>query len=159
MENPAIYGDTFEMLSFKGALECHPPILSDYQIVTVAVTQSEVAELIAENMFVRPDRGHWSDDVEAEMLAAAIALRKAIQRRPIKEAVSFHSSIARAKAFKAIQDGFGGFSHLQDVGYVSRFGEDTNGSTRSNNGGIRERRAGTNHKCPVPHRRRRCTKH
>ena len=107
MENPAIYGDTFEMLSFKEALECQPPILSDYQIVTVAVTRSEVAELIAENLFVKPDRGHWSDDVEAEMLAAAIALRKAIQRRPIKHAVSFHSSIARARAFQAIQDAFG----------------------------------------------------
>ena len=107
MENPAIYGDTFEMLSFKEALEWQPPILSDYQIVTVAVTRSEVAELIAENLFVKPDRGHWSDDVEAEMLAAAIALRKAIQRRPIKHAVSFHNSIARARAFKAIQDALG----------------------------------------------------
>ena len=98
MENPAIYGDTFEMLSFKEALECQPPILSDYQIVTVAVSRSEVAKLIAENLFVKPDRGHWSDDVEAEMLAAAIALRKAIQKRPIKHAVSFHSSIARASS-------------------------------------------------------------
>ncbi len=38
------------------------------------------------------------------MLAAAIALRKAIQKHPIRHAVSFHSSISRAKAFKSTQD-------------------------------------------------------
>ena len=41
------------------------------------------------------------------MLAAAIALRKAIERHPIKHAVSFHGSIARARAFKDVQDVLG----------------------------------------------------
>ena len=38
------------------------------------------------------------------MLAAAVALRKSMVKRPIKHAVSFHSSISRAKAFKHTQD-------------------------------------------------------
>ncbi len=37
MDNPEIYGDTFELLSFKKALETRPPILSDYKIVTISV--------------------------------------------------------------------------------------------------------------------------
>lgn len=104
MDDPDLYGDTFELLSFKEALESDPPILSDYRIVTIMVTRAEIAELIEKNLFVRPDKGRWDREVEAEMLASAVALRKAIQSRPIKHAVSFHTSIARATAFKATQD-------------------------------------------------------
>ena len=160
MENPAIYGDTFEMLSFKEALEWQPPILSDYQIVTVAVTRSEVAELIAENLFVKPDRGHWSDDVEAEMLAAAIALRKAIQRRPIKHAVSFHNSIARARAFKAIQDALGeSFPAYKTLDTFHVSGMMPTAAAQPNDRRLRERRAGADHKCSLPYRGHRCAKH
>lgn len=108
MDDPEIYGDTFELLSFKKALESKPPILSDYKIVTISVTREEIASLIRENLFVRPDKGRWDNEVEAEMLAAAVALRTAMKKYPIKHAVSFHSSIARAKAFKYTQDVFTG---------------------------------------------------
>jgi superfamily II DNA or RNA helicase len=104
MADLSLYGDTFELLSFKSALEREPPILSDYRIVTIFVTRSEVAKLIDRNLYVRPDKGKWDGDVEAEMLAAAIALRKAVLTCGIRHAVSFHSSIARAKAFKETQE-------------------------------------------------------
>jgi len=104
MDNPNLYGDTFELLSFKAALEQEPPILSDYEILIIGVTRSDLSELIQKNLFVRPDKGNWDEDLEAEILAAAVALRKAILEHPIRHAVSFHSSIARAKAFKDTQD-------------------------------------------------------
>lgn len=104
MEDPEHFGETFELLSFKEALECRPPILSDYKIVTIAVSYEEIAELIERNAFVKPDKGRWDKEVEAEMLASVVALRKAMQTRPIKHAVSFHNSIARARAFKDTQD-------------------------------------------------------
>ncbi len=107
MDNPEVYGETFELLSFKEALECQPPILSDYKIVTIAVSRDEVAELIRKNVYVRPDKGKWDDDIEAEMLASGIALRKAIKHYGIKHSVSFHSSIHRASAFKDMQDRLG----------------------------------------------------
>jgi len=108
MDDPNLYGNTFELLTFKEALDCEPPILSDYKVVTIMVTRDEVAELIERNLFVKPDRGKWDDEVEAEMLACAVALRKAIKKYRIKHSVSFHSSIARARAFKEIQDRFEG---------------------------------------------------
>src|SRR5262249_26058022 len=43
------------------------------------------------------------DHVESEALAATIALRKAMQRYPIRKAASFHSTIARARSFKNLQ--------------------------------------------------------
>jgi len=104
MEDPEHFGETFELLSFKEALECRPPILSDYKIVTIAVSYEEIAELIETNVFVKPDKGRWDKEVEAKMLASVVALRKAMQTRPIKHAVSFHNSISRAKAFKDTQD-------------------------------------------------------
>lgn len=106
MDIPDLYGDTFYLLSFKSALECDPPILSDYRIVTVNVTRKEIEELISANVLVKPDRGVWNNEVEAEMLASLVALRKAMQKYPIKHAVSFHSSISRASAFRESHDQF-----------------------------------------------------
>jgi len=111
MENHELYGDVFEFLSFKKALESNPPILSDYKIATITVTNNEIKKLIDENLYIKPDKGQWDDEVEAEMLASAIALRKAMLNYPIKHAVSFHKSIARAKAFKSTQDIISGHFH------------------------------------------------
>ena len=106
MENHAIYGETFHLLSFKRAMEYVPPILSDYKIISIAVSRDEVAELIRENVFVRPDQGRWNKEIEADMLASLVALRKAMQKYPIRHAVSFHGSIQRAELFKAHNDAF-----------------------------------------------------
>jgi predicted helicase len=57
MDDAAVYGDTFHLLSFKRALEEKPAILSDYRIVTILVSREEVADLIRKNVFVRPEFG------------------------------------------------------------------------------------------------------
>ncbi|HEY3855608.1 MAG TPA: DEAD/DEAH box helicase family protein [Verrucomicrobiae bacterium] len=106
MDDPAIYGETFHLLSFKRAMEYDPPILCDYKIISIAVSRDEVAELIRKNVFVKPDKGRWNKDIEADMLASLIALRKAMAKHPIRHAVSFHSSIQRAESFKAHNDAF-----------------------------------------------------
>ena len=106
MDDPAIYGETFHLLSLKRALEYKPPILSDYKIISISVSREEVAELIRANIFVRPDKGAWSREIEADMLASLIALRKAMLKHPIRHAVSFHSSIHRAELFKTHNDAF-----------------------------------------------------
>ncbi len=106
MENPDVYGETFHLLSFKRALEYDPPILSDYKIISISVSRDEVAELIRNNVFVKPDKGRWNDEIEADMLASLVALRKAMTKYPIRHAVSFHSSIQRAELFKNHNDVF-----------------------------------------------------
>ena len=106
MDDAGIYGDTFNLLSFKCALECKPAILSDYKIVTILVSREEVAEMVRKNVFVRPDKGKWGKEIEAEMLAALVALRKAMKKHPIRHAVSFHGSIRRAEVFRDHNDAF-----------------------------------------------------
>ena len=100
MDDAEVYGETFHLLSFKRAMEVRPPILSDYRILTLSVSRGEVADLIRRNAFVRPDRAEWSEEVEAQMLASLIALRKAMHKHPIRHAVTFHASIARAERFR-----------------------------------------------------------
>jgi superfamily II DNA or RNA helicase len=106
MDDPATYGETFHLLSFKRAMEYDPPILSDYKIISITVSREEVAELIRKNTFVRPDKGPWNEEIEADMLASLIALRKAMKKYPIQHAVSFHGSIQRAELFKNHNDAF-----------------------------------------------------
>ncbi|MEI7912266.1 MAG: DEAD/DEAH box helicase family protein [Verrucomicrobiota bacterium] len=106
MDDPAIYGETFHLLSFKRAMEYDPPILSDYKIISIAVSREEVADLIRKNTFVKPDSGPWNQEIEADMLASLIALRKAMAKYPIRHAVSFHGSIQRAKSFQTHNDAF-----------------------------------------------------
>jgi hypothetical protein len=106
MDDPAIYGETFHLLSFKRAMEYDPPILCDYKIISITVSRDEVAELIRQNVFVRPDKGRWNQEIEANMLASLVALRKAMTKYPIHHAVSFHGSIQRAELFKVHNDAF-----------------------------------------------------
>lgn len=106
MDDPEVYGDTFHQLSFKQAMECQPPILCDYNVITIGVSRQEIKDLIKQNVFVRPTGGKWDEEMEADMLAAMVALRKAMKEHPIKHAVSFHGSIQRAELFKAHNDTF-----------------------------------------------------
>ena len=104
MDDSDIYGETFALLSFKEALACEPPILTDYQVVTIAVTTDEIKELIQANVFVQPIKDKTDKEIEAKMLATALQLRKTMQRHPLDHCISFHSSIARAKAFSETQE-------------------------------------------------------
>ncbi|MCP5493115.1 MAG: DEAD/DEAH box helicase family protein [Leptospiraceae bacterium] len=104
MDNIDLYGDPFQTLSFKEAIEEKPPILCDYFITTIAVLKSEIKQLIESNIFVKPDRGNWDDEIESRELTNIVALRKAVEKFPIKHAVSFHGSIAKAKLYLENQE-------------------------------------------------------
>ena len=67
------------------------------------MSEEEIEELINSNAYVKPDKGTWTEDVEARTLASLIGLRKAMTKYPIKHAVSFHGSISKAKAFRDSQ--------------------------------------------------------
>lgn len=101
MDDPALYGETFELLTFKDAIAATPPILSDYRILTIGVRASEVARLVAANRWL--DLGaEGLDEITAQALASLIALRRATREHGVRHTVSFHSSIARAKQFREL---------------------------------------------------------
>jgi superfamily II DNA or RNA helicase len=100
MDDDTIYGDTFTKMSFKEAIELG--LLSDYKVITIDVQKSEIANFIKENNLVQLN-DKWSKETEARSLASMLALRKAMKQFPIKNAVSFHSSIEKATRNKELQ--------------------------------------------------------
>jgi superfamily II DNA or RNA helicase len=101
MDDPDDYGDVFCHMSFKEAIE--EDLLTDYKIITIEVKKEEIAGFIKDNNLVKSN-DKWGDEKEARSLASMIALRKAMKRFPIKNAVSFHSSIERATRNKDVQE-------------------------------------------------------
>jgi superfamily II DNA or RNA helicase len=100
MDNEAIYGDVFIQMSFKEAIESE--LLTDYKVITIDIRRSEIAEFIKENNLVQLN-DKWKKETEARSLASMLALRKAMKQFPIKNAVSFHSSIEKAQRNKELQ--------------------------------------------------------
>jgi predicted helicase len=101
MDDAALYGETFSLLTFKAAIAAAPAILCDYRILTIGVRQSDVAALVAANRWLDlgPD---GPDEITALALASLIALRRATAAHGVRHTVSFHSSIARAARFTAL---------------------------------------------------------
>ena len=100
MDDPDDYGDVFCYMSFKEAIE--EDLLTDYKIITIEVKKEEVAAFIKDNNLVKSNK-RWGNDSEARSLASMLALRKAMKTLPIKNVVSFHSSIERATRNKEVQ--------------------------------------------------------
>ena len=100
MDDEDIYGDTFAHMSFKEAIETG--LLTDYKVITIDIRKAEIAEFIKENNLVQLN-DKWKKETEARSLASMLALRKAMKLFPIKNAVSFHSSIEKAVRNKELQ--------------------------------------------------------
>lgn len=103
MDDEDIYGDTFSMMTFKEAIEAQPALLTDYKVITIDIKQSEISEFIKENRNVNFS-GNWDKDIKSRSLASMLALRKAMKLFPIKNAVSFHSSIKQARLNEELQE-------------------------------------------------------
>jgi predicted helicase len=102
MDDPKDYGDLIYQLSFKEAIEAEPPIISDYKIITFGISQPDIEAIYTDNKFIQIKKN--IDDIKAREFATALALRKAIKKLGIKNAISFHSSIKRANNFKIQQE-------------------------------------------------------
>jgi len=106
MDDEKIYGKVFHEMSFKQAIDAN--IICDYKILTVAVSGSEVANLMAEHTEVTAQLDSENVETDAHTLAAGIAIEKVFQKHGIKHAISFHNGIKRAEDFCSQQTAFGG---------------------------------------------------
>jgi predicted helicase len=100
MDDPDVYGEVFTHMTFKEAID--QQLLTDYKVITIDVAKKEIADFIRDNKLVELD-SKWGTETEARSLAAMIALRKAMKALPIRNAVSFHSSIAKAERSDKLQ--------------------------------------------------------
>ncbi|MDA8872824.1 DEAD/DEAH box helicase family protein [Alphaproteobacteria bacterium] len=110
MDDPDIYGSTCHQLSFKEAIK--QKIICDYKIVTIAVSDAEISELIKEKAELAVSAGNKTIETDAHSLAAGIAMQKAFKKYGIKHAITFHSSIKRAESFKDQQEDLPNNAHI-----------------------------------------------
>ena len=101
MDNEDIYGDVFSKMTFKDAIE--KDLLTDYKIITLDIKKTEISDFIKQNGLVELNK-RWKNEPDARSLASMIALRKVMEKYPINNAVSFHSSIEKAKRNSSIHE-------------------------------------------------------
>ena len=100
MDDAVVYGDRFFQLSFKAAIEMG--VISDYCVMTMAVSDAAVREAIEENHLL--DLAGDGESAEAEAVAAGIALKRVFHEHGVTHALSFHRSIRSADRFRRQQD-------------------------------------------------------
>lgn len=103
MDDESVYGKRFYQLTFKDAIHSSPQIISDYKILTIAVTNNQIQEIIQKNKLLS-DHKNKIEEQDAQSLAAAIALRQATMKYGIKHAISFHKSIKAAESFTKLNE-------------------------------------------------------
>jgi len=97
MDDPSTFGPEFHVLKFYDAITAKPtPLLTDYRVVVIGVTNAEAAKWVEEGKLVRTREGAETD---ARTLAAQIGLAKAMREYDLRRVITFHRSIRRASRF------------------------------------------------------------
>ena len=99
-DNEEVYGKRFFTMTFKEAIALG--IISDYKILIVAVSDRQIASLIARNRLLNLHRN--LDEAEARAVATGIAVKRIYKKYGVKHAISFHASILAADRFRVQQD-------------------------------------------------------
>ncbi len=99
MDDEEIYGPVFYQFPFGEAIR--QKIIADYRIVIGAVTDGEIAGMIGENRYLRLRDGSGRElgEMSADDAFKACLLGKAVKELGLKKVVSFHSTLAAARAF------------------------------------------------------------
>ncbi len=103
MDDSEVYGKCFHQLTFKEAIEADPPIISDYKIITITVSDESVKRFIEDNSYLKTGDEELGQR-EAQALAAGIALQRAFREEGVKHTISFHRSIRSAEDFREQQE-------------------------------------------------------
>ena len=96
MDDAHVFGPEFHVLTFHEAISADPPLLTDYQVVVIGVTDREAKAWAEEARLVRTAEGLSTD---ARTLAAQIGLAKAMKKYDLRKIITFHSSVAKAARF------------------------------------------------------------
>src|SRR5262249_25980265 len=99
-DNEEDYGARFFNMTFKEAINLG--IISDYRILTIAVSDQEVNDLIAHNRLLNLHKD--LDEAAARAVATGIALKQVYKKYDVKHAISSHASIRAADRFREQQD-------------------------------------------------------
>jgi superfamily II DNA or RNA helicase len=99
MDDPKVYGEVAFNYTFKAAIA--DGVICDYKVVTLAVSESRMRQLIKDNAhLLLKGKGGQDKARLAQDLAAGELLAKALDEFGVRHAISFHRSIAAASGFR-----------------------------------------------------------
>jgi len=97
MDDETTFGPELHVLTFHEAITAKPePLLTDYQVVVIGVTNAEAKAWAADAKLIRTKDGLETD---ARTLASQIGLAKAMKQYGLTRIITFHRSIRRASRF------------------------------------------------------------
>lgn len=96
MDDQSRFGPEFHVFSFHDAITATPPLLSDYRVVVVGVTDNDVRSLAKAGRRIDAGRRMLTD---AHTLGAQIGLAKALRTYELRSVITFHHSLRRASTF------------------------------------------------------------
>ena len=96
MDDESLFGRVLHHLSFSEAIGRETPLLSDYRVVVMGVSQKDVAAMIEARRLLDPGIGEILD---ARSLATQIGFAKAIKKYDLRRVISFHNRVANARNF------------------------------------------------------------
>jgi superfamily II DNA or RNA helicase len=102
MDDADMYGHPFYEIGFAEAVKRGH--ITDYKVIVICVTDSEVKKVIEKGGRVITDQDHEWD---AKALAKRIALVKGIRAYGLRKAFTFHGRVASAQAFTDITKPYG----------------------------------------------------
>lgn len=102
MDDATVYGRPFYEMTFGEAIRRGH--ITDYRIVVICVSDSEVRKIIERSGSVVTDAEHEWD---AKALAKRVALVKGMNANGLKKVFTFHGRVDRAKAFTDIITPYG----------------------------------------------------
>ena len=112
------YGDTIYFLSHGEAISSIPPIISDYRIVTIEITESRIKKLMEENQYLFEKGGEF-EKTEAKDVGSCLAMIDLFEKHSSKKAISFHSSIKRSVNFKRLSERISELLGHQEIGHYT----------------------------------------
>ena len=93
MNDIDVFGAEFHRMSFAEAI--NRKILVDYKIIAIGVTDKEIKKAIRERQFVSKN----NRSIPVDEIANNYALQKVMKKYKANHAITFHSSVSRAKMF------------------------------------------------------------
>lgn len=92
MSDEDTFGPEFHRMGLAEAID--EGVLSDYKIVVVGVTDRQVQRHIQQRTYL--------EDASADQIATSLGLQKAMNKHNVTHAITFHSTVKRAKSFTEI---------------------------------------------------------
>ena len=113
MNNVSHYGKTFELLTFKKAIEEN--IISDYRFITIGISKLEIRKMWDENKYLRLEGKELTEE-KTRSLASGLAIKKVFSELGVNQAITFHRTINDSKNFLIQQDDLEKiFPEFQDI--------------------------------------------